>query len=279
MGKRNDFILSKQYERWVGQGLLPFYEARLRGRSTFRYRQEFEANQWRSQEEIAAIQWEKLRALLDHAYQTVPYYRSVFEELGIRPAAISSPADFAQLPVLEKATVRQQRDQLISSAFDRKKLIGSATGGSTGEPMRFYFDRNSYERRVAAAMRGDGWAGWRLCAGEFYIWGVPLLPESGFIRRKKQIHHASLRRAVVNSFELSAERIAAMVGVQSAAAARGGRLPNAIYEFARYACEAGLTLTPPWGSSAARKSYSTISASPSKKHSARRYSTDMAAGK
>src|SRR5882724_518743 len=119
----NSFF-GNQYARWVGQGLLPFYETRLRGRSTFRYREEFEANQWRSPEAIAALQWEKLRALLEHAYHTVPYYRSAFDELGIRPEAISSPADFACLPVLDKATVRQQRDQLVSSAFDKRKLIG-----------------------------------------------------------------------------------------------------------------------------------------------------------
>ena len=114
--------------------------------------------------------------------------------------------------------------------------------------MRFYFDRNSYERRVAAAMRGDGWAGWRLCAGEFYIWGVPLLPESGFIRRKKQIHHASLRRTVVNSFDLSAERIQAMVREYNRQRPRVVvGYANAIYEFARYAHAAGLEVHPPVG--------------------------------
>src|SRR5262249_55326311 len=140
-GERMNAVLSKRYERWVGQNLLPFYETRLRGRSTFRYWEEFEANQWRSPGEIAALQWEKLSALLEHAYQTVPYYRAAFDELGIRPAAISSPAEFARLPVLDKATVRQHRDELVSSAFNRNKLIRRATGGSTGEPMRFYIDR------------------------------------------------------------------------------------------------------------------------------------------
>src|SRR5437870_3893440 len=123
----NQFF-SRQYERWIGHGLLPFYETRLRGRATFRYRDEFEANQWRSPAEIAALQWEKLSALLRHACQTVPYYRSIFDEAGLQPEAISSPADFARLPILDKATVRAQRDRLISSAVDRRKLIASATG-------------------------------------------------------------------------------------------------------------------------------------------------------
>src|SRR5436190_9926895 len=177
-------FMQDQYAAIVGRGLLPFYETRLRGRGTFRYLQEFEANQWLSAAEIEALQWRKLAGLLDHAYQTVPYYRAVFDGLGIHPKEITSASDFARLPILEKAMVREQRDRLVSSRFDPKQLVGSATGGSTGEPMRFYYDRPSYERRVAAAMRGDGWAGWQLCAPEFYIWGVPLLPQQGLVRLK-----------------------------------------------------------------------------------------------
>jgi phenylacetate-CoA ligase len=241
-------FLDAIYERAVGRGLLPFYETRLRGRSTFRHRAEFMANQWRPAEEIATLQWERLGALLRHAYATVPYYRAAFDRLGLHPESIRTPADFARLPVLEKPTVRAERDQLVSSAFDPSDLIASATGGSTGEPMRFCYDRASYEWRVAAAMRGDEWAGWRLCAPEFYIWGVALLPQQGRTRLKKQLHHASLRRSIVNSFELAAERIPGIVQ-------RYNRLrprvvigyANAIYEFARFVQQAGMRLHRPHG--------------------------------
>jgi phenylacetate-CoA ligase len=53
---------------------------------------------------------------------------------------------------------------------------------------------------------------------------------------------------VVNSFELSAEQIAAMVREYNHQRPRVVvGYANAIYEFARYASEAGLTLTPPVG--------------------------------
>jgi phenylacetate-CoA ligase len=241
-------VLDRGYERLVGGWLMPFYETRLRKRDTFRYWQEFEANQWRSPEEIATLQWERLRALLRHAYDTVPYYRSVFDNLGIRPEEIRGASEFERLPILEKATIRAHKDELISSAYDRRQLIPSGTGGSTGEPLRVYYDRSSYDRRVAAAMRGDGWAGWRLCGGEFYIWGAPLLPEKGLIRRKKQLHHAGLRREVVNSFELSPDHIEEMVrryNRQQPRVVVG--YANPIYEFARYARQAGLSLHRPVG--------------------------------
>lgn len=241
-------VVDTAYERLVGRGLFPFYETRLRGRQTFRYRDEFEANQWRSPQEIAALQWERLRALLKHAYETVPYYRDAFDALAIRPEQIATPADFARLPVLEKATVREKREQLLSSAFDPKELIASATGGSTGEPMRFYYDRNSYERRMAAAMRGDGWAGWRLCAPEFHVWGAPLLPEARLSCVKRRLHHALLRRTVINSFELSRESAARIARRYNAVRPRVViGYANALYEFARYLRTSRLALHRPVG--------------------------------
>lgn len=241
-------ILGTSYELLVGRCLLPFYTTCLRGRPTFRYRQEFEANQWLSSEELSRLQWERLRSLLRHASETVPYYRSAFDRLELRPEEINTPSDFARLPILEKATVRERQEHLLSTRFDSGQRVASATGGSTGEPMRFYYDRNSYERRVAAAMRGDGWAGWRLCGGEFYIWGVNLMPERGLARLKKQLHHASLRRAAINSFELEAERIESTVRQYNR---RHPRVvvgyANSVYEFARYVKEAGLRLHAPQG--------------------------------
>ena len=238
-----DRLLNTAYESLVGRCILPAYETGLRRRGTFRYRREFASNQWKSPEEIDQLQWRRLSVLLKHAYDTVPYYREAFGSAGLTPDQITSPSDFARLPLLDKPTVRTHREGLISSAFDARDLIESATGGSTGEPMRFCYDRASYERRTAAAMRGDEWAGWKLCAPEFYIWGVPLLPQSGLIKLKKKLYHASLRRTVVNSFDLSPDRIAGHVRLYHQSRARiviG--YANALYLFALLAKDAGLKL-------------------------------------
>lgn len=241
-------LIDASFECVVGRAVWPFYETVLRGRKTWRYQKEFEANQWRSREEIAALQWDRLQTVLKHAYNTTDYYRSLFDAAGITPADIRTPEDFAQLPILDKATVRDNRDRMVSSAFDRTRLIKSATGGSTGEPMRFCYDRNSYERRVAAAMRGDAWAGWRHCAPEFYIWGVPLLPQKGMARIKRLADHSARRRYVANTFDLSPEhihRIAARYNQVRPRVVVG--YANALYEFARYARHAGIRLHPPHG--------------------------------
>jgi phenylacetate-CoA ligase len=235
------------YERCSAGAALPLYES-LRRRGTFRYRAEFEANQWKSPESIQSAQWQELAALLKHAYATTAFYRQAMDEAGVKPDAIHSPSDLARLPVLDKATVRARLADLVSSSFRREELIRSATGGSTGEPMQFFYDRDSYQRRVAAAMRGDGWAGWRLCAPEFYIWGAQLLPQARMLRWKKQVHHALLRRYVCSSFDLSAERISAIAAQYNRVRPRVViGYANALYEFCRYARGAGIGLHAPLG--------------------------------
>ena len=123
-------------------------------------------------DEIAQIQWREVTKLIAHAERTVPYYTEVFRSLGLSAGDIKSSAGLARLPALDKATVREHRSSLHSTSFRPEQLIRSATGGSTGEPMRFCYNRESWDQRVAAAMRGDSWAGWQLCGGELHL-GCP----------------------------------------------------------------------------------------------------------
>ena len=53
------------YATIVGRGLYPFYEGVLRRRNTFRYLRECEANQWLSPDELKALQWRRLKRLLE----------------------------------------------------------------------------------------------------------------------------------------------------------------------------------------------------------------------
>src|SRR6476660_9166115 len=48
----------------------------------------------------AAVAAERLRTMLVHAGQTVPYWRRVFAEAGFDPAGATGPADLRRLPVL-----------------------------------------------------------------------------------------------------------------------------------------------------------------------------------
>lgn len=61
------------YSRIYRNILFPFYEAVLRRRRTLLNLKELKRNQWLPEERLRETQWRKLRLLLKHAYENVPY--------------------------------------------------------------------------------------------------------------------------------------------------------------------------------------------------------------
>ena len=205
--------------------LFPAYESGLRRRKTLQYLREYEQSQWLPPEEVEALQWQKLQRLIRHCWEQVPYYRERWQPLGITgPGDIASPADYARLPMLQKPEIRANFDKLI--ALDQRDgLLYKTTGGSTGEPLRFGYTRDSYQRRLAVMWRGYGWSGAQLGQRTLYLWSIPLSRERGAQppvnpgsvslwdsmlggqKRKDRLYHAAFNRLMLNSFEMTEARM------------------------------------------------------------------------
>ena len=56
-----------------------------------------------SRDEIAALQLERLRWTLQHAYDNVPHYRAAFVKLGFHPRDLAALTDLASLPFTTKS--------------------------------------------------------------------------------------------------------------------------------------------------------------------------------
>jgi len=122
-----------------------------------------EDSQWRTPDEIRAFQESRLRELIQHSYTNVPYYRSTFDRLGLKPADINSVEDLQKLPVLSKDIIRRNfPDNMIASNIPRKGLTLCHSGGSTGEPLPYYQDRQAISWRFACLFRFWRWAGYEL---------------------------------------------------------------------------------------------------------------------
>jgi phenylacetate-CoA ligase len=110
--------------------------------STFRStRAHLIRSQWRSAEEHRAYQSGKLRQLVHYVYETVPYYRRVMDERGLRPEAFESLDDLRRLPFVDKATVRENLDEMVSSAVEESRRDLVSTGGTSGEPLKLWLGR------------------------------------------------------------------------------------------------------------------------------------------
>lgn len=226
--------------------LFPLYETRLRGRETLKRLSELERSQWRSEQELRDLGWQRLRAALYYAEQNVPFYRARFAEYGVRAADVKAPEDLLRFPVLTRADLRNHGKELIAEGFTGD-LYASGTGGSTGEPARFFYDHRTYESRIAAAMRSDAWAGARLGDRELHLWGTPF-GETVLKRGKRALHEIVLRRKMVSAYDLSEPRLAAAL---DAIVRYRPQLvvgyTNSLYHTARYALELGRTLPAPRG--------------------------------
>lgn len=199
--------MSGLYEPLFRHVLFPLYESGLHRRGTLRHLAEAERNQWRSADELAALRWKKLAGLLTHCWDEVPYYRRRWKELGLEPGDIRDETDYARLPMLGKDEIRANFEDLHARSW-RGRLSYKTTGGSTGEPLRFGYTRESYERRIAAMWRGYAWAGARMGRRTLYLWGAPIVQASPRQAWKDRLYHAAFNRRMLNAFLMSEERMA-----------------------------------------------------------------------
>jgi len=175
--------LNRVYPFLVNNFVLPVYDV-VRGTSRFKLRHTLEKTQWLPSEELKLLQNRNLRAILKHAYETVPYYRRKFKESGLLPTDIESVDDLVKLPVLNKEDIRKNFGDLISRRFPANKLISSESGGS-GNSIKFYSTKDKLSWEIAAEYRAYSWAGYRLGNRCFMFWGSPIdLTKSGGIFRR-----------------------------------------------------------------------------------------------
>lgn len=119
---------------------------------------ELNRTQWFKPERLEKIQESKLRALIRHAYDNVPYYHKIFKERNMTPGDVKTIEDLRKLPMLTKEDVRKNYNQLVAlNAKDYKYGIGK-TGGSTGRRLAFLLDQQNREMEYASLWRQRVWA-------------------------------------------------------------------------------------------------------------------------
>ena len=190
------------YEKLFRGVLFPAYETHVRGRPTLRHLDEFERSQWLSADELQALQWRRLVGLLEHCWREVPYYRQQWKRLGATPADIRSMADYRRLPVLTKHDIRTHFSDLQADSL-KASLLFKTTGGSTGEPLRLGYTRESYDRRIAVMWRSYAWAGARMGRRALYLWGGAVGNPSRRSLLRERLYHRFFARRMLDSFAMS----------------------------------------------------------------------------
>ena len=81
---------------------------------------ELEKTQYFSTKKIIEYQTTHFLNIVKHAYETVPYYKTLFDEHDIRLSTIQSLDDAKCIPILAKNDIRANFNNLISSKFSKK---------------------------------------------------------------------------------------------------------------------------------------------------------------
>src|SRR5262245_38501383 len=100
-----------------------------------------------SADALVALQNRKLQALIKHAYENVPYYRSLFDSAGIEVHDINTIEDLKRIPTTTKDDLRKAGlSSTTAQNIDLSQCITHQTTGSTGKFFTVYVSRS--EERI-----------------------------------------------------------------------------------------------------------------------------------
>lgn len=145
----------------------------LKGIKPLQYMEELERTQWLPAQEMRTLQWQKVKAILEHSYNHVPYYRRKFTETGITPQEINTPQDFLKIQLLTKADIWENFNDLLATDMKRPSFTMS-TSGSTGIPLEIVVDKVGYAQYMAPKIRALKWYGVDFISREARFWSLPL---------------------------------------------------------------------------------------------------------
>ncbi len=130
--------------------------------SIIKLKKEFDKNQWLNQNQLHNYQLQRLKIILNHAYENIPYYQKIFRDKGIYPQDIKKAEDLKLIPPLTKEILIKEFDNLKAKDFKKYKPTLQKTSGTTGGQVRFYTDKSSNILEFVYYWRFWGWAGYRL---------------------------------------------------------------------------------------------------------------------
>jgi phenylacetate-CoA ligase len=191
---------------WIARSVYRAQEAAMH-RPTFALLAELERTQWLSREGIEACQAQRLNQLLAGALAHSPWHAGRLRGAGLDEkvhAGNVTLADLARLPTMNKRDARDNVEQLVWRNVPGG-VFQYTTGGSSGEPLIFYFGRARQAADAAGRLRARRWWGVNPGDREVYLWGAPV--ELSKTDRIKTLRDRLVNQLLLNAFEMSSARM------------------------------------------------------------------------
>ena len=219
--------------------LFPIHE-RLKKHTTVSAYKTLEKTQWHSPEQIQKLQLMRLKNLLKHANDHVPYYHNLFSEINLNINDVTSLDMLTKIPFLDKAIIRENTEQLKSAV--PAGLAKFNTGGSSGQPLNFFIGLERVSHDVAAKWRATRWWGVDIGDPELVVWGSPI--ELGAQDRVRLVRDKLLRTQLLPAFELSDKKLEGFIGdIKRVKPKMLFGYPSALGRIAKYALIQSIDMT------------------------------------
>ena len=108
---------------------------------------------WKDEDSLRLLQLRKLKIIVQHAYETTPFYRALFNEHSINPQDIHLLSDLNSIPIVSKDMIKDAGNRMISNNYPIDTLLSSKTSGTTGVPLPLYRSHSSMDLVRAAKYR------------------------------------------------------------------------------------------------------------------------------
>jgi len=114
--------------------------------------------QWYSESDLIVYQENQLQKIINHAYDTVPYYKKIFQQRKLVPNDVKTLTDLHKIPILTKKDIKKNFNDLLSCSFNHANLKKGHTSGTTGSPLEICYDASVIYITYAALDRQYQWA-------------------------------------------------------------------------------------------------------------------------
>ena len=115
--------------------------------------------EYASRDEISALQLERMKWSLKHAYENVPFYKNSFDQAGVHPDDLKQLSDLSKFPFTKKTDLRDNYPFNMFAVPREKVARIHASSGTTGKPTVVGYtlkDIDNWANLVARSIRAAG---------------------------------------------------------------------------------------------------------------------------
>ena len=112
-----------------------------------------------SKDELQALQLERMKWTLKHAYDNVPHYRAAFDAAGVHPDDLKSLSDLSKFPFTDKKVLRDNYPFGLFAVPREQVVRIHASSGTTGKATVVGYTQNdidTWANGVARSIRAGG---------------------------------------------------------------------------------------------------------------------------